>query len=470
MSVRFNGSGDNLAVAASLALTTGAFSFGGWAKLISDRNVFSDLFGAVDTPASPTDYLLALCDSTGNNAAGYSTSGNTGATALTVGTWYYIVIDRTGTTFRIRIFDDSTSTTPVGSGTITDSRNYTALDNFIIGEASTGEWPDAEIACVRAHIGVSWTDAQCRTESQKLTPQTGGGTIYGNWKLETTGADANGINDSGGGAHHLTNTGCVNGASRPTQLESAGSTQTLTASVTPSATLVNVPLQTLAASVTPTAAITQLPKQTLTASVTPTATLSSTAGGAGTQTLTASVAPTANLVNVPLQALTASVAPSAAITQQAQHILTASVTPSATSSALIYVDGLSAVVTPTATLSNQATITQSLGAAFTPSATLVNLLIQPLAASVTPSASLVNKPLQSLAASFTPAATLNNGGAASQSLTANVTPTANLVNLPQQTLSALLPISALMFGNPGPLLPTGNTFGAGGERRAHRRG
>jgi hypothetical protein len=223
MSVRLDGSGDRLSVAASLGLSTGAFSVGLWIKQITDRNQSVNFFVAGDTVPDAADFIGLATDTDGTTMRGFSTGGNSGPYASSIDTWYYAVVSRDGGGgFLKRIFDDSTSTTPVDQDGYTDSGDYSALDTFVIGEMFSGEGPIAEIACVRAHIGVAWSDAQCRTESQKLTPQTGGGSIYGNWKLETTTADADGINDSGGGAHHLTNTGCVNGASRPSQLEAAG--------------------------------------------------------------------------------------------------------------------------------------------------------------------------------------------------------------------------------------------------------
>jgi hypothetical protein len=81
---------------------------------------------------------------------------------------------------------------------------------------------DMEIQNLKVHTGVKWTDAQCRTESQNYDIQTAGGTDTYCWKLIDTDADTDGLNEFAGAGPNLTNSGCVNGASTPTQLTPAG--------------------------------------------------------------------------------------------------------------------------------------------------------------------------------------------------------------------------------------------------------
>jgi hypothetical protein len=139
------------------------------------------------------------------------------------------VVTRSGTTTTIAIFDDSTSTTPVGSGNAgSASGSLTTLDWLIVGQTVSGEWADAEYANIKVHVGVAWTNAQARTESQHSAKQTGGGTWYAACSLQSLAA---GLTDSSGAGHNLTNTGCVDGASNPAQLtyDSGGDTGTETA-------------------------------------------------------------------------------------------------------------------------------------------------------------------------------------------------------------------------------------------------
>lgn len=227
MSVRSNSSGDNLLAAASLGISTGAFNFGFWVKLIADRNDFSAFVSMTDNPAGSTVHFISTTEGDGTTLTAFTNAGEVGAAldfAMSVGTWYWVVIGRDGSSnFQYRVFDDSASTTPLDTDTVTSfTEDFSACDNFIVGQLFAGEWSDAEFANVKVHTGVYWTDAQCRTESQNFEVQTGGGTVFGSWRLEDVDADADGINDGSGGGHHFTNTGFVAGASRPTQLEAIG--------------------------------------------------------------------------------------------------------------------------------------------------------------------------------------------------------------------------------------------------------
>ena len=220
MSVRADSANDNLLRAEDPGLTTGAFSWGLWVKLISDTNAYTDLLALGSDALDPATYFAMYLSSNGVTArSGWFDSTGCGAYDLAVGTWYWLVASRSGDTSRLRVFDDSTSTTPLADATEdVTGRSASGYDNFVLGRMFTGDTPDAEFANCKFHLGVAWTDAQCRTESQLFEIQTGGGTKWGSWRLESTAADANGINDGSGGGHSLTNSGMANGASRPTQL------------------------------------------------------------------------------------------------------------------------------------------------------------------------------------------------------------------------------------------------------------
>lgn len=225
MSVRFDGTADQYlrAAVSSFGVTTGAYSIGGWIKIMSDINTTTWLFGFTDNFAASNVWFATSLDSTGTGIRSYGSSNNA-SYAASLSTWYYVVTGNNGSgATRCRVFDDSTSTTSL-SDTSVGADDASAADSFGIGDfVDFWNCPDIEVACVRVHAGVYWTDAQCRTESQKLTAQTAGGTLWGNYKLEDTDADDLGINDSSGNGRHLTMNGSVvTGASRPSQLESSG--------------------------------------------------------------------------------------------------------------------------------------------------------------------------------------------------------------------------------------------------------
>lgn len=230
MSVRSNSSGDQLVAAASLGLSTGQFRLCGWIDLLSDRNDFGGFAGFGSEATDGTTKALFGVDSSGTALGGFATSGqhSGGTIALSLSTWTFVVMsESTGNDWIIRAFDDSASTTPIGSLVGHDLLDdFTTADNVVIGQMVTGEWADFEACNFKLVIGGSdWTDAECRTESQLFEVQAAkGGTVFGSWRLEDTDDDTDGLRDGSGAGHHLTNTGFVNGSSRPNQL------QTLTSS------------------------------------------------------------------------------------------------------------------------------------------------------------------------------------------------------------------------------------------------
>ena len=80
---------------------------------------------------------------------------------------------------------------------------------------------DSEMTNLKIQTGVLWTDAECRTESQNYGVQKSGGTEVLCWKLTDVDADTDGINEIGGSGPNFTNSGCVAGASDPSQLSAA---------------------------------------------------------------------------------------------------------------------------------------------------------------------------------------------------------------------------------------------------------
>jgi hypothetical protein len=227
MSVRFDSTTDYLRAIGITTLTigTGAFSVGKWFKLVNDTNAYADLVMLSEAVGDDSPHIGAYTDSNGTSLKGaFGLAGGYDVGSLSITTWYWLVVSRTDTTFRVRTFDDTTSTTPVLNVTQTsESTDYATLDCVLLGYNGFGDdSADMEVENLKIHTGVAWSDAQCRTESQNYGIQTAGGTDRYCWKLTDVDADTNGINEIGGAGPNLTNSGCVAGASTPAQLTPAG--------------------------------------------------------------------------------------------------------------------------------------------------------------------------------------------------------------------------------------------------------
>jgi hypothetical protein len=229
MSVAFShASTDQLAVTLpTLTIGTGDFTYGLWVKI-------------TDTPAGTSRRIFRMnnnTDTVGQGIAGlnsdilqiaglkdvspvYTTTG----TNLTFvnDTWYYMVIDRSGTTFTFRAFDDSTSTTPVASATSTAlATDLTDMAKMYLGYTGSGNAFGMEMESVKVLTGVSLSNAECRTESQSYAIVKTGATDAYTWKLTNIDADTDGLNEASGSGYNLSNTGVVAGATTPTQLSGA---------------------------------------------------------------------------------------------------------------------------------------------------------------------------------------------------------------------------------------------------------
>lgn len=225
MSVRSDGSGDHLALTASFGITTGDFSLGVWLKVVNTRaSTFVDFLGLYTEEADAISYISIDTDNSNpplfkffDNITGTGDHATLGA--ATAGTWFWMVMRRSGTNVVYLKFDDSASTTPLASDSLAGgSGSITTLDWLVVGQVFGGgapEWPDAEFANVKLHAGVSWTDAQARAESQHSAAQTGGGTFVVACSLQSLAA---GLSNTGTLGGSIVNTGCVDGASNPTQL------------------------------------------------------------------------------------------------------------------------------------------------------------------------------------------------------------------------------------------------------------
>lgn len=225
MSIQFDTSTDHLdaTLTAPLTVGTGDISCGYWMYPSSTNNAWRSI--QIMCKPDATQVFGTYASPGSNTVFSNSNQGNGGTYNLSNTTWYYIVVSRaSGTTIRFRVFDDSTSTTPLFNDTVGCTVNYNALTNLFFGNRGGGFDPAAlvELASYKIYTGAEWSNAECRLESQKFDIQKSGGTERLAWGFETTAADAFGLLERNGG-DAFTNTGAVNGANRPTQLESTGS-------------------------------------------------------------------------------------------------------------------------------------------------------------------------------------------------------------------------------------------------------
>lgn len=224
MSVRFDTTTDNLTstFSSSLSIGVGDLTVGYWIRPTSTNNAwrsvqmlfnvgFTQLFGTYEQPSS-------------NTINSNTNQGNGGTYNLTNATWYYIAVSRaSGSTIRFRIFDDSTSTTPIFTDTTACTVNYTGIISSLFGNhALLDPAPLVEITSYKIYTGAEWSNAECRTESQTFNIQKSGGIESYAWGLETIDNVAYGLLGLNGEPSFV-NTGVVNGSFRPTQLELPGS-------------------------------------------------------------------------------------------------------------------------------------------------------------------------------------------------------------------------------------------------------
>jgi len=230
MSVLFADAGDRLAINDAPVPGTGDFFMCGWFYLTSlpGGGNFYDLCGLyADETGSESYFSIAIDGSTNYlNFFGDDTDTETVAYALSAETWYYVYFWRAaGGNFGIDLFDDSTSTTPLGSCSGDDGAdNLGSYDWLNLGRAFTGEDFAGQMVAWRLVNGVTLaTDTQIRAESQAYDYVLGSGTLYGNWRLKDADADDDGTDDSSGNSNDFTNTGVANGSTTPTQLAAAAS-------------------------------------------------------------------------------------------------------------------------------------------------------------------------------------------------------------------------------------------------------
>lgn len=231
MAVRFAETSDLLAVAHGLTLGNGGTSVGFmyWFRRKSDRGAATAVLAGLhdQNDGSPTSSMVTFLNpANGDDIMSYNGGSDQDSGANASDVWLHVSFCFNGTTkdSTITVLDDSASTTPAGS----DVQNNAAFDPaaqgliyLLVGASDTNGAADMEFTSLKLITGLTFTNAELRTESQFFAKQKAGGTalIY---RLDDATATTTGVNELGGAGPNLTNTGVVAGASRPGQLESLG--------------------------------------------------------------------------------------------------------------------------------------------------------------------------------------------------------------------------------------------------------
>jgi len=232
MSILFNADDDQIKVTLSSALTIGTTSdyvVSFWVYYTSLPANLGLTMALLDVDPSGSGRRIMWTDD-GSAIYADEDDGGIGSYTVSATTGYFVVFQRTTTTDLLRIFPDSSSTTPLNGGgsgdTATDTADLSALDTVIFGDIN----PSARVAMrmeaisLKIQTGISggWSDSECRTESTKYAIQKAGGTERLAWRLSSATADTNGYYEIGGSGPNFSGTGgtITTGSWYPSQLES----------------------------------------------------------------------------------------------------------------------------------------------------------------------------------------------------------------------------------------------------------
>lgn len=232
MSVYFDGTGDTVRIVdGSITLTvgTGAVNIAAWVLVPSSLpGARRDVFWVASATNMPSgQYFGGIFNNATNSFRAFVSGGSESSTddyAISADTWYWMVVSRDGAgTARVRLFADSTSTTPLQNSTVSDSSNQTAFDTFMLGQSAiTDPTLVMKMTNFKIYTGAEWTNAECRTEALYYGIQKSGGTDRLCWRLKDIDADTDGLNEFGGAGPNFTNSGAVTDAAMPTNLSEAG--------------------------------------------------------------------------------------------------------------------------------------------------------------------------------------------------------------------------------------------------------
>lgn len=226
MALRLEQSTDRLEVTlpAALTISAGAFSLGILFKRLNDPDTFAQVVALADSYAGSVRLGLEF-DEDGTTLQARGSGGYGGMTGYATGTeWLWCDLTRSGTTLRLRVH--TMDGTKVHDATITHSTSYSTLDTILIGQTGNGLAAlNGEVCNFKVVTGVAWSDEESRVEMRHFGIQKTGGTERYAFRLEDTTdtfAGLRAIPVPGQATAALTNTGVVDGASRPTALEPLG--------------------------------------------------------------------------------------------------------------------------------------------------------------------------------------------------------------------------------------------------------
>lgn len=231
MSVKIDNDTDKLTATAGAALTigTGDFYASCWFKYHTDFAVTlaDPIFhvGDAEPETTTTGFGIGTINSATTDVSGIrnlSPSYTTGY-AYTTNVWYGGIVERSGTTFRFRVFDDSVGTSTLHDVTVADSATRSDLDTFVIGAWSgMSAAAPIKIANFKIHTGVALSDSEARTELRYFGIQKAGGTDRYCWRLKGITTDTDGLYEIGGAGPNFTNSGAVTDADMPINLSEFG--------------------------------------------------------------------------------------------------------------------------------------------------------------------------------------------------------------------------------------------------------
>lgn len=236
MSVYLDGTADTLRILdkGSNLDGSGDISMGAWVYLPSLPGANRDIMWIAPSATLSANYFGFIYRTADNTFHAFGTTAaetDTGTPySISAATWYWVdAIRDFGGSWTCRIFDDSTSTTPLGSLTHgDDSANWSGMDSILIGQATNTD-PSCIMKIVnpKVHTGVLWSAAQSRTEARYYGIQTAGGSDRLCWRFNSIAATTDGINEIAGAGPNFTNSGAITDAGVPTNLSEFGSSTPL---------------------------------------------------------------------------------------------------------------------------------------------------------------------------------------------------------------------------------------------------
>lgn len=161
MAIRLAATNDEL-IDTTSGVTTQPYSIIAWAKLVTDRNAYSTIFG-IDGNAT-SKYIVFQTDTDGVSLYGYSetsTNSTTSHTALVPGAWYRVALVVTGTTLRTYMAPSTGTVTTftTTTGTVTGTPYVRLGDSVIAGEWWNGSFANFKMysaALTQAEIEAEW--------------------------------------------------------------------------------------------------------------------------------------------------------------------------------------------------------------------------------------------------------------------------------------------------------------------------